>query len=129
MLGTLLGALLLRGLTALQLLELPFQFLGLAAQDLLLPSLRKGRRGLSAGLLGELFLPPCQFLELLEGLVDFAVHLLGGHAPAGFVLILLEVHLEFEHFEQILACLSASASASAAPALDFDSAEDGFGPP
>ena len=70
---------------------------------------------------------PRQLLELLHRLVDFLLDLLSGRPAAGLVLVLLKIHLEFEHFGQI-ARGAASAAPAAAPHAHLDVGEQVFRP-
>src|SRR5581483_816445 len=106
-----LGALPAILLLLLHALELAGQFLGFAPQHLLLPALVKIRYLLPALLFGELLLAAGQFPQLLQGLIQLAIALLGGGLLAGLVLVFLGVQLEVEHIREIPSHAAAATAA------------------
>jgi hypothetical protein len=114
-------------LVALHLLQLPLQFLGLAAQHLFLPALLIAliTRAL---LLGEFFLTFSQLFELLQGFVYFLSALIGRiGCLAGLVLIFLRIQFEVEKAGEIAARRTPSATASSRSERHLNLAERGFG--
>src|SRR5690606_21583962 len=98
LLSLLLAALLLR-----QLFELPPQFLGFAAQLLLLPALRLRRNLLLPRLAGELLLAARQLAQPPREIILGLVALLRGHLRFGLVLVLGQVEFQFGHLRDIAA--------------------------
>ena len=102
------------------------QFFDFAAQHLLLPALL-GCRCLRAVLIPcQLFLAPGQLLELVGRLLHLLLWRIRCCIAAGLVLVLFEIHFEFEHLAEVASCL-ASAAAIVGLHRYVDVGEDGFG--
>ena len=70
------------------------------------------------GLVCQALLAPRKLLELLHRLVDFLLDLLPRCPAAGFVLVLLKIHLQLEHFGQVTRGPATAATAASHGHLD-----------
>ena len=87
----------------LHLLEPLLQLLGLAAQRLLLPAVLLREPVTPVRLIRELFLAARELLELADRVVLFLLRRIERCRRFGFVLVLLEIHLELEQLAQVTA--------------------------
>ncbi len=122
-------------LTVLNIFHLPAKLFGFATQHFLLPALLRQLIRIGALLLlREVLLTARQFLQLLHGVVDLLLLLIGtatGGLGIGFVLVLFLIEFEIEQVGEIAAGSSAPTTSTAAPAtaadLNLDIAEGRFG--
>src|SRR5262249_8203430 len=116
---TLLSAAQLPLLPASHLLHAALQFLGFAAQHLLLPPLLRGGL-LFLLLLGQFLLALGKLLELLQRFVDFLLPLVGGGSLLS-ALVLVLLGIEFQVEETLEVALGPAASPATASALAAES--------
>src|SRR5690606_32043936 len=113
----------------LQLLELAPELLGLPAQLLLLPTVSLGQLLPAIRLPREILLAPCKLLQPPNRLVDalgLLLRLIERDRRLGFVLVLLEIHLELEELGQIATGEPAAAPAAVLLERDLDVGELGL---
>jgi hypothetical protein len=107
-----------------------FKLLGFAAQHFLLPALLRQLLGIVLLLLGQFLLTARQVGQLLHGVVDLLLLLLGLRSAAvGFVLVLVLIEFEIEQVGQIAAraATTAASPTTAAADLNLNIAEGRFG--
>ena len=116
-------------LIVLHLLDLPLEFFGLPPQHLLLEALL-GSLLILPRLVGELLLPPGQFFEFLQGVIDLLLALIGAASGIAGALVLILLGIEFEikqTFQIARSTLRPAATAAAVAKRYLDIAARGFG--
>ena len=117
---------LLRLFAALQLLHLPLELFGFAAQHFLFPTLLRHLLG-GLLLLRQLLLPARQLFQFFQRIVNLLLACFLSRTGVGFILVLFLVQFQIEQIGQIAPGATATAaSAATAALLNLNIAERGF---